>query len=317
MLASGRPQTISRNAPGWTGDEETRHRLVLRLAWAVAIALLAAMLVYGFPYYRLDLAARARSPYNASLRPSGPIGIRLGMLGLGLFLLLFLYPLRKRWTWLGRIGKTKHWLDFHILFGITAPIVITLHSSFKLGGLAGAAYWIMIAVALSGFVGRYLYAQIPRTLKDAELDFREMEAERRRLSAELHSQALLTETEMAPLLTLPSQQEAARMSAAAAVWKIFLLDVARPFRVSRLRRRLLAPAQIVLTLGGLLGSGNSELEGVVAAVRRQSWLSTKLLFLSRMHRLFHSWHVVHRPFSYAFIALAIIHITVALLFGYF
>ncbi len=79
------------------------------------------------------------------------------------FCVLFLYPIRKHWPWLGRMGKTKNWLDFHVLWGITAPIVITLHSSFKLSGLAGLAYWIMMAVALSGFAGRYLYAQIPRT----------------------------------------------------------------------------------------------------------------------------------------------------------
>ena len=52
-------------------------------------------------------------------------------------------------------------------------------------------------------------------------------------------------------------------------------------------------------------------------MRAQSWLSAKMLFLARVQQVFHLWHVVHRPFSYAFIALAIIHITVALLFGYF
>ena len=35
------------------------------------------------------------------------------------------------------------------------------------GGMAGVAFWIMTAVALSGVVGRYLYAQIPRSLNAA------------------------------------------------------------------------------------------------------------------------------------------------------
>ena len=91
------------------------------------------------------------------------------MLGVTLFCFLFLYPIRKKWPWLGRIGKTKHWLDFHVLLGITAPVVVTLHSSFKLRGIAGVAYWIMMAVSISGFIGRYLYAQIPRSLSATEM----------------------------------------------------------------------------------------------------------------------------------------------------
>ena len=87
------------------------------------------------------------------------------MLGIALYAVLFLYPIRKRWRWLGSIGKTRHWLDFHVLVGITAPILITFHASFKLRGLAGMAYWIMMAVALSGFIGRYMREPTARRAK--------------------------------------------------------------------------------------------------------------------------------------------------------
>ena len=90
-----------------------------------------------------------------------------------------------------------------MLLGITAPIVITLHSSFKLRGLAGAAYWIMMAVAASGFIGRYLYAMIPRSLNTAELTLKEMEAECNRLSEQLQCQVLLTAEDLAPLMGAP------------------------------------------------------------------------------------------------------------------
>ncbi|HKW89240.1 MAG TPA: hypothetical protein VJN21_10850 [Candidatus Acidoferrales bacterium] len=131
--------------------------------------------IYGFNYYTLDAAHRALSPKYNQLRPAGSIGIRLGVAGAFMFVLIFLYALRKRWRWLGRIGSTKHWLDFHIVLGLTAPVIFTFHSSFKFGGLAGIAYWIMIVVALSGIVGRYLYAQIPRSLGSAELTFNELQ----------------------------------------------------------------------------------------------------------------------------------------------
>jgi hypothetical protein len=42
-----------------------------------------------------------------------------------------------------------------------------------------------------------------------------------------------------------------------------------------------------------------------------------MAFLERVQQVFHLWHVVHRPFSYSFVALVAIHITVVLLLGYF
>ncbi len=269
------------------------------------------------PYYRLSEGDRAYSALRPLFLPSGSVGLKLGFFGLGLFLCLFLYPVRKRWPWLGRIGKTKHWLDFHVLLGITAPVVITLHSSFKIGGLAGVAYWIMMAVALSGFVGRYLYAQIPRSLNTAELSLQEMQNLAARLAQELERQAFVRPEEVAPLLRLPDPEAVEQLSIARVLWLMFCLDVARPFQVSRLRRRALSSAGIILTLGGLLPSRHKELESVIRAVRKQSWLSTKMLFLKRIHEVFHLWHVVHRPFSYSFAVLVVAHITVALLLGYY
>jgi len=298
-------------------DPERWHRLRLRFAWLVSIGLVLWLAGYGFSYYRLDLAGRASSPYHAALRPSGTVGLRLGMLGAVLFLGLFLYPVRKRWPWLNRIGTTRHWLDFHVLLGIVAPVVVTFHSSFKLAGIAGVAYWIMIAVAVSGFVGRYLYAQIPRSLNTAELSLKDMETEAQRLTAQLQQQAVLAPDELAPLLRLPSREEVERMSIVVALWTIFRLDLARPLLVSRLRRKSLSRFGKLATVGGLLPSNHQELEGAISACRGWSWMSAKMLFLSRIHSLFHLWHVVHRPFSYSFAALVLVHIGVVVLLGYF
>jgi len=54
-------------------------------------------------------------------------------------------------------------------------VLITFHSSFKLRGVAGYAYWSMIAVVLSGIVGRYLYGRIPRKLGAVEMSVDEAE----------------------------------------------------------------------------------------------------------------------------------------------
>jgi hypothetical protein len=297
-------------------DPERAHRMRLSGAWAIAVALVLAIGAYGFDYYTLATVDRPFSPKHALLRPSGPIGIKLGMLGVGMFLLIYLYYFRKRWGWLASIGKTKHWLDFHIVLGVTAPIIIAFHAAFKFRGIAGMAFWIMVAVALSGIVGRYLYAQIPRHLNAAECTWQELQDEQLGLTHQMAQQKLFAPGELVAAFHVPDIEMVKHKSAMGALLWMFVLDMARPFRVAALRRRALGFGATVFSLGGLLPSGNAELEQVVRAVRRQAALSKRMVFLSRTQQVFQLWHVVHRPFSYAFVVLAILHIVTAMLLGY-
>jgi len=66
----------------------------------------------------------------------------------------------------------------------------------------------------------------------------------------------------------------------------------------------------------LRATSDARLERTIGVARRQSALSKRVLFLSRTQQVFHLWHVVHRPFSYAFAILAILHIGIALFMGY-
>src|ERR1700752_3337570 len=182
--ASVRPAIIARDGG------ERGHRLRVFLAWMLALAVILVIAGYGFDYYKLGAAQRPFSPKHEALRPSGSMGINLGMFGVLMFFLIYLYPLRKKWGWRGRQGNSRHWLDFHIVLGATAPIIIAFHSSFKFGNIAGMAFWSMLVVTLSGFVGRYLYSQIPRNLNAAELSMREMRDIESALRQELAEQRL-------------------------------------------------------------------------------------------------------------------------------
>ncbi len=102
---------------------ERAHRMRLRLAAVTAVISIVALAAYGWNYYLLAATARPFSPKHELLKPSGSIGIKLGIAGVMLFAMIFLYPLRKRIKWLGRIGSAKHWLDFHVIAGFTAPIL--------------------------------------------------------------------------------------------------------------------------------------------------------------------------------------------------
>ena len=127
-------------------ESERKHRFRILIAWIVAMGFVATFAAYGFDYYTLAGKDRPYSPKHMLLRPSGPIGVNLGVFGVLLFFLIYLYPLRKKWGWLGRQGNSRHWLDFHVVLGTAAPLVIALHSSFKFGGIAGMAFWIMTKI---------------------------------------------------------------------------------------------------------------------------------------------------------------------------
>jgi hypothetical protein len=299
------------------GSSERGHHIRLLIAWGVALFVIVALGAYGFSYYRLGLGDRPLSPLHPVLRPSGTVGLRLGMLGLLLFCIMFLYPVRKHVKWLASFGKTRHWLDFHVVIGITAPILVTYHAAFKLGGLIGVAYWIMVAVAVSGFAGRYIYGQIPRSLNTAQLSLAELQTQSANLADQLSSQNLFRQEDLAPLMRIPSPAEVRAMPLLAMLWKMLKMDLARPLRVSRLRRRVLTGPEYLTTLGGLLRSSHREVEEIVSRVREQSWLRAKMVFLDRVMGIFHLWHVIHRPFSYSFAALVAIHIAVVLSLGYF
>lgn len=296
---------IAQPARPVTGAGMSRHRWRILLAALCAAALLAFLAFYGIDYYRLEAADRLTSAKHAQLRPSGLLGHPLGILGGVLFLLIFLYPIRKRWRWLAGKGRTKHWLDFHILMGLTAPIIITFHSSFKLQGVAGLAYWIMMSVVLSGIVGRYFYGQIPRRLDAAEMSLQDMQALSEQYSARLATQHVFSAGEIAPLFRLPSLEQVQSLPLLRAIGWMLLFDVKRLLLLARLRRKAASA-----------GADAGEFSEIVSVVTRQAALSKKILFLSKTQQIFHLWHVVHRPFSYSFAILSSLHVLIVLLLGY-
>ena len=313
MSATATVRVAERTQPAV--DSDRGHKIRLRLLYLLAIASNLAIFIYGFDYYKLSAMDRPFSPKHHMLRPSGPIGLYLGFIGVALFIGIFVYPIRKHWAWLGQIGKTRHWLDIHVLMGLTAPFIIAFHSTLKFKGIAGMAFWIMFAVSASGVVGRYLYAQIPRRVTTVELSMKELQDLQESLSQELAAQKVLPEADLRALLKMPNAQQVARLPIPIALVYMMILDIFRKLGVARLRRH--ASGESVRTFFGFVPSQHRELEKAIQAAAEEAALSKRLLFLSRSQKVFHLWHVIHKPFSYAFAVLAMIHIGLQFFLGYF
>ena len=195
--------------------------------------------------------------------------------------------------------------------------MIAFHSSFKFRGFAGVAFWIMLAVSLSGIVGRYLYAQIPHSLDAAELSLRELQAMQAQLAQKLSHEQLLPEADLRSLLRLPSPERVQKLSLLTALLYMMALDAGRFFRVAKLRRHALDWNARLRTLGGFLPTRHADLERAIATARAETATAKRVLFLSQARQVFHLWHVVHKPFSYTFALLALIHVGLVVAMGYF
>ncbi|MBI5950798.1 MAG: hypothetical protein HY865_04015 [Chloroflexi bacterium] len=97
-------------------------------------------------------------------------GHLLGILGFILMLMTeILYSLRKR-TRSASWGRMSSWLQFHIFTGLVGPYMVLLHTSWKFNGIAGVTTLFTLIIVVSGFVGRYIYTRIPRTLDGLEIE---------------------------------------------------------------------------------------------------------------------------------------------------
>lgn len=222
--------------------------LVLVLASVVCAVVLGVVLwkLGGWDYYRTPLATRGYLPMHKLLRPSGTVGLPLGVAGAIAMLCALPYAARVRWRLLARLGALPKWLEVHVFFGIVGPVLVTLHTALKFNGVVSVGYWLMMTVWSSGFIGRYLYVRIPKSIRGVELSRQEIEAELREMSEALSG------------------------------------SVAPP-------RALLTEYRI---------------------------LSRRLKYLERTRRLFHYWHVFHRPLVYGMVVIVGLHVALAIYLGY-
>ncbi len=97
-------------------------------------------------------------------------GHSIGILGFILMLMTeTLYSLRKRSRSV-RWGRMSTWLQFHIFTGLVGPYMVLLHTSWKFNGLAGVTTLLTVIIVVSGFIGRYIFTRIPRTMDGLEIE---------------------------------------------------------------------------------------------------------------------------------------------------
>lgn len=243
--------------------------------------------------------------YEAITIPDGghPFGHALGVLGAILMIMTeTLYSARKRWSRF-RVGQMRHWLSFHIFTGIVGPALVLMHTGMEFRGLAGLTFLLTVLVVGSGFLGRYIYTAVPRTLAGVEVD-------RRTLSSELQQQQVALQA-WSVGKSIQVQQLVQRSTAVAlptddlTPWQLLTRRWSERQERQALRRDLRQLNQQEQLY-------RAEIERLL---RRQQTLNRQIRSLQTVRRLMGLWHTAHVPLGLTLFTAMTIHIVATIYYG--
>ena len=243
-----------------------------------------------FLYFGLLVAEGiALTATYAVLRPSSSslFNVTVGTVGLASMVIMLVYSIARRSRALRAMARLSTWLHLHIFLGLQGILLVFFHCVPMLyreghAALLNPGVLNLLAVMVvfaSGVFGRYLYAQVPKTLGGQHLAIRELDEE---LSA---------------LASVPKEVHTlwATAPARGGVFAIVGSDLQRR---SALRK---------------LGAMGLEPEAHALAARRVT-LEWQKAVLGGAQGVFRLWILLHRPLAIAMYFLSAVHIALALMF---
>lgn len=282
------------------GEAKSRTETALRWSWRIALGVMFALLT------ALAVLVVLAKPYE----PGDDFGYTLGLVGGLLILSQMMYPLRKRFPTLARLGLMDRWFKYHMLVGIAGPALILFHSTFQTGSTNGSiALYAMLLVAGSGVIGRYFYRRVHQGLYGRQLTLNDVTTE---LKASLDS--------VGSVFKLRADMEPRLMSFYRDAFEVDLPLWRRVFRFMTLRLRA-RRLSLALRIDAKLALHRQRRHHKLS--RAEAFLSYKLArkqindFLLAVvrasqfrvwERFFSLWHLVHIPFLYLLFFSGVVHV---------
>jgi hypothetical protein len=290
-------ETTTLNNPAEPGLRSPR-KSSSRDAW-FGYGLLVIALVAGFLLSDKEL-----------VDPNEGLGYWLGIVGGSLMLLLVLYPSGKKSSLLRRLGLIKHWFRIHMIFGLVGPLLILYHCNFSVDAInSTVALYSMLAVAVSGVVGRYFYTRIHRGLYGKRANIEELRAEIAEATTNSRGLAAVLPNFIAELHNISAKligNEFTRsISMRHSLSWTFRYHVVR-LRLRRLikkelQERAAASEAIHRNAKNLRRTANGYAAQQVGMMRQVAQLAF-------YERLFSLWHLFHMPLFILLIISALVHV---------
>jgi len=283
---------------------ELAHKIYIGIMSVIVVLTLIALIYTGLQYYNTSLEERFYHPDHDMFKPSGALGHGLGILGSLLMIIgVSSYMARKRYRWMLRLGKLENWLEFHIFLCTLGPIMVLFHTAYKFGGIVAISFWSMVAVFLSGVIGRFIYIQIPRSIEGRELSLNEVKDLKSDISGILKTNYNLDEKSYNDILESVKKKVDVYHSN----------PFVRYFRKVGSDSKTIRNVKLVLKQNKL---SQAESRNILKLAKNEISLNRKIDRLQTMQNLFKYWHVAHLPFALVMLIIMVIHVIVTIVFGY-
>ena len=299
--------------------------------WAIAtLAIFVASVVLYLPY---------------ALRPEGPSGgswpgLAYGIAGFALMVYAGVLGARKK-VRIWRLGRAQTWMRGHLWLGLVSLPVILLHAGLTFGaGLTAVLMWLFVIVVVSGLCGAWLQHTMPSRLL-REVPMETIYDQIAHVRAQLLDEADTVVADACGKLELETVAPAARdadartgggtvadraSSAATALATTARIDAEesaplREFYLQEMRafvkqpnaaHPLADPRTAAARFGKVHALVTADFHPAIADLENICEEERQLIRQSRLHRVLHAWLLVHVPLSIALLALAVVHIVMAL-----
>ncbi|MEZ6016774.1 MAG: NAD(P)-binding domain-containing protein [Planctomycetota bacterium] len=278
--------------------------IVPALFGAALIAAAATAWAYAHQdYYTLSAVARARHVDHGWLRPARAVGLGLGI-GAALAIVLNLaYLVRRnmRFEW----GSLRIWMTVHVATGVTALLLALVHGGFQPRVTTGGRALISLGVlVVTGAIGRYLYAFVPRAASGRELALEEVQSRLAALDQEWEGDhPEFRDRVRARVAELVAATHFSR-SLPARVRGV----ISSGFALRRAVRELRA-------LGAREGVPPGRVSSLLVLARRSHRAALAATWFDELRALMASWRYLHRWVALLMVLLVVVHIVMAVRYG--
>jgi len=160
----------------------------------------------------------------------------------------------------------------------------------------------MVAVFLSGVIGRFIYIQIPRTDDGRELSLNEVKNLKTDIGEILKDVKNLDQETYNSIIQLLK-------SKVGLYYKNFMVKFFKTYGEDKKTLK-----EIKSLIKNKLHE--SDYSKIIKLAKQEISLNRKIERLNTMHDLLKYWHVAHLPFAFVMLIVMIIHVVITVLFGY-
>ena len=164
----------------------------------------------------------------------------------------------------------------------------------------------MVAVVLSGVIGRFIYIQIPRTIQGHELDYNELQELNENLTKELENKYQFSSSIISQIENDFKADKYYGLSFLQSL-KVIVMDFINLRKKLRIIKKELIQQNI---------KEQKSIKNTLKIIKSKMILLRRIGLLKTMQKLFNYWHIVHLPFAISMFVIMLLHVGVTILFGY-